>query len=63
MRRLDHVLMEAPVRDELAAGELFDRFEREPLIEEQHRPDDHRVLRRGHVPARRIRPRQALGSR
>ena len=63
MPRLDHVLTESPVGDQLAAGELFDRFEREPLIEQQQRPDDHGILRRGHVPAGGVRSRQALGSR
>jgi hypothetical protein len=33
MRRLDHVLTESPVWDQLAAGELFHHFEREPVIE------------------------------
>jgi hypothetical protein len=63
MARLGHVLAETPMGDQLATNELVDRFEREPLVEEQRRADDHRVLRRGHVPAGGVCPGQALGPR
>src|ERR1700690_1814586 len=53
--------MEATERNQLAGSEIVQRLEREPLFEKKQRPDHHGVLRRGHVPARGVRARQALG--
>ena len=56
MCRLDDMLTETPMWDQLTASELFNRFERQPLIEKEQRPDDHLVLWRCHVPTRGVRP-------
>src|SRR5580704_14666941 len=63
MRRLDHVLTKAPMWDQFATNQGFERLERELPLEQQQRSDHHGVGRRARAPVRSVYARKALGFR